>query len=326
MPDAHRKRGQRARTRRRLAIVGLSLFVVVDLALVAFALTREPDGLAADADTSAPSAPVASSSTPTTTPTVTATPAPAAEAAPLNRMISAVDGTTAWRAETGACTPDAESTPATLQTTNSAGAGWISTEVTSDAGVAGVDRLQATEAATVFVVGPAGSSCETAFAQTFTSGAAFGDYPDRLDASWYVPRSDRSVVHAPFSEQAAPCPAVVDLAVVSDTQAAVLCSDRTLFRTTDAASSWDAGTVVEGAVAIAADSGRFVVASTGVDGCDGTRVATTGSTADDVMKPAGCSAVTSDEPGSVAVSAASGSVWLWAGDDVVVSIDGGVTW
>ena len=54
MTDARRKRGQRARTRRRLAIVGLSLFVVVDLALVAFALTREPDGLAADADTSTP--------------------------------------------------------------------------------------------------------------------------------------------------------------------------------------------------------------------------------------------------------------------------------
>jgi len=326
MTDARRKRGQRARTRRRLAIVGLSLFVVVDLALVAFALTREPDGLAAEAETSAPSAPVASSPTPTTTPTATATPAPAAEAAPLNRMISAVDGTTAWRAEAGACTSDAEIVPATLQTTDTAGTDWTSSAITTAVGFAGVDRVQASEAATVFVVGPAGPSCETAFAQTFTSGAAFGEYPDRLDASWYVARSDRAVVHAPFSENPAPCASVVDLAVVSDTQAAVLCSDRTVYRTTDAATSWDAGVTVEGAVAIAAASGTFYVASTGAAGCDGTQIATTSSSADDVMTPVGCSTATTDEPGSVAVSAASGSVWLWAGDDVVVSTDGGVTW
>ena len=326
MTDARRKRGQRARTRRRLAIVGLSLFVVVDLALVAFALTREPDGLAADADTSAPSAPAASSTTPSTTPTATATPAPAAEAAPLNRMISAVDGTTAWRAEAGACTPDAESTPATLQLTDSTGAEWTTSAIPAAVGVVGVDRLQASEAATAFVVGPVGSTCEPTFAQTFTSGADFGEYPDRLDASWYVSRSDRSVVHAPFSENPAPCASVVDLAVVSDTQAAVLCSDRTVYRTTDAAASWDAGAPVEGAVAIAAASGTFYVASTGAAGCDGTQIATTSSSADDVMTPVGCSPATTDEPGSVAVSAASGSVWLWAGDDVAVSIDGGVTW
>jgi len=326
MPDARRKRGQRAMTRRRLAIAGIAAFVLVDLGLVALAVTREPSGLASEAgDATLPTASVAP---PEASESATPTPSPTVEAAavPVTRHLSAVDGQTAWRADTGACTPGSAATPLTLEVSTTGGSSWVASTVTTPGAVAGVDRLQASDASTAFVVGPAGEDCSTAFTQTFSAGAAFRDYPDRLPSAWYVARSNQAVVHSPSGDRTAPCPVVVDLAVVSDSQAAVLCADRTLYRTADAAASWDAGTVVPGAVALTVDAGTFVVASVGVDGCEGTQVASTASAADAVVTPTGCSPVTSAEPGQVAVSAAAGSVWLWAGDDLAVSSDAGVTW
>lgn len=324
MPDARRKRGSRARARRRLALVGIGAFVLVDLGLVAFALTREPSGLAADAEPAAPSVPASS---PTTAePGPTATPTTVAEAVAPTRLLSAVDAVTAWRAQAGTCTPGTTETVPTLELTTSAGAAWSPSSASTDGALAGIDRVQATDAATAFVVGPSSPTCAPSFAQTFSGGAAYRDYPERLAASWYVARTAPGTVHSPSGDRPAPCASVVDLAVVSDTEAGVLCSDRRFFRTGDGASTWDAGSVVDGAVAITASSGSYVVATSGAADCNGTALVTpqaaTGATATRV----GCAPASSETPGSLALSAGAGSVWLWAGDDVLVSTDGGVTW
>ncbi|ROS54731.1 hypothetical protein [Frigoribacterium sp. PhB24] len=324
MPDARRKRGSRARARRRLAIVGISAFVLVDLGLVALALTREPSGLAADAQPAASPAPVPVETT--AEPEPTETPTAVAEAVPPTRLLSAVDADTAWRAEAGTCTPGTPGTTPTLELTTSAGDAWAPSSVSTTGSPAGVDRLQATDAASAFVVGPSGSTCTPAFSQTFSGGAEYRNYPERLAASWYVARTAPDVVHSPSGDHEAPCPAVVDLAVVSDAQAGVLCSDRRFFRTGDGASTWDAGTVVDGAVAVTAVSGRFLVASVGAVDCDGTAVDSPATTAGATSTRVGCAPASSDTPGSVALSGGGGSVWLWAGDDVLVSADGGVTW
>jgi hypothetical protein len=325
MPDARRKRGQRATTRRRLAIIGIAAFLLVDLGLVAVAVTREPSGLAADAETPAATS---TPSTPTPEPVETpvATPTAAPDAVPTSRLLSAVDGDTAWRSEAGTCTPGSDPTPTTLEATTTGGDSWTPSTVTTPGLVAGVDRLQATDASTAFVVGPAGTSCETAFAQTFSAGAAFRDYPDRLAGAWHVARSDRAVVHSPIGDQVAPCPVVVDLAVVSDTQAAVLCADHTLYRTDDGAASWDGGTTVDGAVAVSAEVGTVYVASADAPDCAGTQISSSPATDDAPVTPVGCASATSDQPGTVALSATAGAVWLWAGETVLVSRDGGSTW
>lgn len=324
MPDARRKRGQRASTRRRLAVLGIATFLLVDVGLIAVAVTREPAGLAADREPAAlPSSSPVEESTAPAAPTPSPTPTQAAAVQPT-RLLSAVDGDTAWRAEAGTCTPGTDTAELTLETTATGGADWSSTSVETDVGLAGIDRLQAADAATVFVVGPAGATCAPAFAQTFSGGAEFGDYPDRLAAAWYVARTDTGTVHSPSGDHAAPCP-VIDLAVVSDTRAGVLCGDGTLHRTVDGATSWDAGVVVEGALAVAADAGAYLVASGGVVGCDGVAVASVGDTAT-APAPVGCAPVTVDNPGTVAASASAGSLWIWAGDAVVVSADGGSTW
>ncbi|MBF4578663.1 hypothetical protein [Frigoribacterium sp. VKM Ac-2530] len=320
MPDVRRKRGQRATTRRRLAVAGIGAFVLVDLALVAVALTAEPAGLAADRapvalPSSLPSEPAAEP-----TPTVT-TPAPAV--APT-RALSAVDAETAWRSQAGSCAPGGTADDLVLESTTSGGGTWSATSVSSEAALAGVDRLQATAADTVFVVGPAGAGCTPSFAQTFTGGAEFRDYPDRLAAAWFVSRTSTSTVHSPAGDRPAPC-AVIDLAVAGDARAAVLCGDGTVHRTVDSASTWDAGTAVQGAVALTSGAGGYLVAASGAAGCDGVAISSVVDSATAVA-PLGCAPATVDAPGAVAVSAAAGSLWLWAGDAVLVSADGGRTW
>jgi hypothetical protein len=42
--------------------------------------------------------------------------------------------------------------------------------------------------------------------------------------------------------------------------------------------------------------------------------------------PAGCAGTISPAPGTVAIGGGSGAVWLWAGDSVLRSTDGGVSW
>lgn len=324
MPDARRKRGSRARTRRRLALIGIGAFVLVDLGLVALALTREPSGLAADAEPAVTSTPLPVETT--AAPEPTETPTPVAEAVTPTRLLSAVDAVTAWRAESGTCTPGTAGPSPTLELTTSAGATWSPLSVSTSGDPAAIDRVQATDAASAFVVGPAGTTCATAFAQTFSGGAEFRDYPERLAASWFVARSAPGTMHSPAGDRPAPCAAVVDLAVVSDAEAGVLCSDRRFFRTVDGADTWDAGTPVDGAVAITADDSEYLVAALGAADCEGTALEAPSATPGTVATRVGCAPVSSETPGSVALSAGGGSVWLWAGDDVLVSFDGGVTW
>ena len=326
MSDQRRFRGTRATRRRRLALVGIGVFVLVDLALVALALTREPAGLSSDdaaavRPSSAASAPATTEPAPTPTPTPTAAP----ESAPTTRSLSAVDGTRAWRADAGTCTPGSEATVA-VESTSTGGDSWVASPVTTSGELHGIDRVQVTGADTVFVIGPAGAECTTAFAQTFSAGSAFRDYPERLAVSWYVSRDDRATVHSPAGDRPAPCAAVVDVAVVSDAQAAVLCSDQRLFRTADGAASWDAGTPVAGAAAVASGDGSYVVAASGASDCAGTGISSTGVAAGSPVEPIGCAPASVTTPGAVALSEAAGSVWLWAGDDVSVSRDGGRTW
>ncbi|MBF4599898.1 hypothetical protein ITJ55_03650 [Frigoribacterium sp. VKM Ac-1396] len=324
MPDTRRKRGSRSRARRRLAVVGIGAFVLVDLGLVAFALTREPSGLAADAEPGPTSSTAAVGAQPSASPS--ATQSVATEAVPPTRLLSAVDGDTAWRAEAGTCSPGAQATAPSLESTTTAGETWAPSAVSTAIAPSGVDRLEATDETTAFVVGPAGSTCAPAFSQTFSGGAAYADYPDRLTGSWYVARTDRGTVHSPAGGRAAPCPVVVDLAVVSDAEGGVLCSDRTFFRTLDGGDTWDAGTVVDGAVSVTADVGTYLVASVGAADCAGTAVSVPSSTPGSAATRVGCAPATSETPGAIALSAGTDALWLWADDAVLVSTDGGVTW
>jgi hypothetical protein len=285
-----------------LAIGALALVV---LALVVFALSSTRAGATAEAPRPIPTLAGSVSSEPTAAPTPTAPATPAAThvvSVPPTRILAAVDGTTAWRALTGNC----PATPA-------------SPELTADSGATGK---------IVSLVGLAAADCAPQFVKTFVGGDNFKSYPDKLDGSWYVNPADRAAVHSPAGDAPAPCPSVIALAPRNENSAAVLCANQTVFTTTDGAQTWSPAKAIPGAVNLNATQMGYVIAAVGLPECAGVQLISLSNEASTVT-PTGCllvDAPVQTMPGNVAVSEASGTVWLWVGDQLKRSSDRGATW
>jgi hypothetical protein len=237
-------------------------------------------------------------------------------------LLAAVDATTAWRAQTGAC----PATAAAPQLTTDSGATWDTTDASGPTDVTAPQSLTVTSSSTVELLGLAKSGCAPQVVKTFVSGDNYKSYPEKVATSWYVDPANRARVHAPGADHAAPCTAVVSLAPQSDTAAAALCADGRLFSTTDAAATWSAPATLPGAIALAPASTGYLVVSAGRPECAGAQLLTVTDAL--VATVAGCYATSTPAaalPGTVAVSEAAGTIWLWAGNTVVRSTDAGAT-
>ena len=293
-------------------------FLTVDAVLLAAAL-RPPDLSARPPHT-----------IPTFTPTPTDGPSPTAgiitAAVPSNRVLSALDDGTAWRAGTGTC-PDTAASP---ERSTDGGATWVPTDATGTAEVLAPQTLWVLDRMTVELVALDEVDCTPQFVKTFVDGADYARYPAQLATSWYVDPADRSAVHTPAGKMAAPCAAVVSLAAASASagSAALLCADQTVFLTTDSGKGWSQSVRVIGAVNLGVTQMGYVIAAVGLPECAGVQLIAL-SVNPTTVTPTGCLPV--DEPaetmqGNVAVAEAAGTLWVWAGDSVMRSIDQGTSW
>ena len=302
-----------------MATIAIIVLVVIDVALVAWALSPRDPGEAGDARVAVEQPPTPSPDP--AEPAPSEEPAPVPEQAepqpgvPLQRIIDASSSDDAWRVETGSC-PDGGGS---VERTTDGGESWEAAEIDQDAFV----RLKDSGGATAWVVAVEGEDCEPVFVGTTTGGQEWGVLPGSLAAAWYVEPGDGAAVHSPEGVQAGPCDAdVVDLAPVTSEDAGLLCPDGRVFTTDDGAVSWGERVVVPGAVALTDADGGYLAAALGAEGCDGVQVVTAGEGSAEAL---GCAAGPG-EAGQVALSAFGETVWLWAGADVRVSGDGGRTW
>ncbi|MCW2956399.1 MAG: hypothetical protein JWO69_1268, partial [Thermoleophilia bacterium] len=187
-------------------------------------------------------------------------------------------------------------------------------------------RIEAVDSAYVFLITLDSENCGPQFSATYTAGEAWEAYTDaRLVGSWFVRPDARDRVVSPAGRHGAPCE-VAALAPRDEMEAAVLCSDRRVFRTFDSGRTWDDGVQVPGAVALDDTVAGYVVAATGLEGCDGVQIATVlAEESDESVDVRGC--VPSAAPArDVTVGAAGASIWVWAGEEVSRSLDEGETW
>ena len=316
--DRRRRRGSRAK--RPLLIAGLGAFVIVDAALVGYAVLS-PD-FSADDETPAFAVPTAEAPGPEQSATpIPQEAGPVDLAAPISFM-SAIDGSTAYRTTAGSCV--STSAPV-LEKTVDGGGTWASAALTTD--LRSVFRLQAVDGAYAFLAGQGGATCSVGVTATYTSGAGFQTYPDRVASTWYVDPAVNSVVHSPTGDQAAPCQ-VAALAASSDLSAAVLCTDRTLHQSADGGSTWDGGVAVAGAASLTTTSRGFAVAVLGADDCDGVQVVSIalGSASVQALGCAPAASAGDLSPSDVVIASGSGAFWVKAQDTVLVSADQGRTW
>ena len=313
-------------SRRRLWVyLAVAAFLLVDIALIAFALNSNRPSDAAEEARPAPTYGTQTTSDDAATPVSPSAPAASAIAAvPPTRFLSGVDDTTAWRAVTGEC-PAAQAEP---ELTTDSGTSWTTTNATGPTEITAPQSLDATSESIVEFVGLSGVDCAPDFVQTFVGGDTFKSYPDKLASSWFVDPADRATVHSPAGETTAPCDSVIALAPRDADSAALLCADQTVFTTTDAAAAWSSPITIPGAVNLAVTGAGYAVAAVGLPECAGVQLIALSDESREVT-PMGCLLVEAPAeitPGSVAISEAADILWLWVGETVHRSLDGGLAW
>lgn len=309
------------------AWVGLALLVGVNVFLVVLLLNPDvavwPLGDAASASESADGADLAASgeATPADATPAEEPAAPVSRAAPTERVLTVASERLAWRAVVGTC-----GAPGLLEHSSDGGVTWTA----QDVGLAPIARLKATSATSVFAIG-GGEDCAPTFRLSTTAGTAWTTTDTELPGSWYLEPAARDAlqaqVHGPRGDLVAPCPTgVVDLAALDDARAGLLCVDGSFQTTDDGGASWSQEGAAPDAVAIAPAGGAYVVAAVR-EPCAGLAVLTVANDGTGLdAAPTACAPVDVAAPGQVAVAAVGSAVWVWAGDLVVVSRDGGVTW
>ena len=308
--------------RRRLLISGLAVFLLFDVALVSFALTAQKP--TANAGTVVEPVEI---TTPTAEPAATEQPVgapvetPSLISPPPTRIITALDASTLWRANTGDC-PAATATP---ELSTDAGDTWTARDASADTDSSAILSIYVDSESEASMVTLTAKDCAPQRVTTFVAGDQWQEYPDRVGADWFVDPTDRATVHSPTGAFPAPCTSVIALAPRTDSAAAVLCSDGTMYRTDDAAETFGPGIALPGAANLTVSDDGYIIVATDQAGCAGAQLLTMSNELDGALSPNGCreTAVTS---GDLAVASADGIVWLWSGDEMSKSSDGGATW
>jgi len=304
--------------------IGIVAFLAVDVALVWWALaatsrsaaeTAEPLPLSAFAPAPTPKPATARA---VSTPTPTPTPEPLVLES-MARQLQPIDGSRAWRSASTACAG-----PSTIEWTEDGGASWTAWSAGDDvAGILGIVSYD--DASVVGIVAMLGGDCRAEYRMSYTAGEFWGAYPDEQPEFALVDPASRAAVLTSAGPITSPCGEISELA---ETPAglAVLCTSTALTVTSpDLASSMPVA--LEGqAVAVTQAGDGYLVAARRDPGCAGglelSRVGVDGSVA-----PAVCLPGFADETAPVTLAAAAdGTLWLWAGDRVGVSGDGGASW
>lgn len=332
-------------SRRRVWVyAAVGVFLIIDAILVTTALTST--GVDTSLPAAAPAAPVAPTLTATPAPTATTAPSVVVSPVPATRVLSAASSTVAWRAVTGTC-PNPLAAPAI---STDSGATWTTTDANGPTGITALQSINASNGSVAQFVGFAATDCSPMVIRTFVGGDNYSA-ADELRSSWYVDPANRAELHGPSGVQAAPCDQVVALSPGTGANAAaVLCSDSRVFATTDAAISWSEPLAVSGALTLTATPDGYLIAADGSatgqppvaensdinpGACLGLSIIRV-TTADDAaattaLTPTttGCY-VTAETPAAladtIAIAVADDTLWLWIGDAIWRSSDGGRTW
>lgn len=302
--------------RRVLIIVGLALFLVADVVLVGLALTA--NGRSTDTPTQRP--------LPTFGTSATATPEPSEEPAAAEstgRFLLAGSTNVLWRATEGTC-----DVPAVVERSTDAGVTWAVLPTGTAMDLRIVHALTATGPDELQLVGAAGADCSVGGFASTDAGDTWSAAPDLPTTVAYetTPAPDGSTaVVLDGQPVAAPCPAVEVLTANTD---------RTVVACSAVLAEWDATTgswtaiPFAGIHAVDVDAEQILFAARGVPGCTGLgvlRVSGSILTSGSATENVGCVA-DADVSAPAAMSAIEGTSWLWVGDAVLRSTDGGGSW
>lgn len=304
--------------RRTLALIGLALFLVADVILVGLALTA--NGRSTDEPTQRPIPTFGGTPSATASPEVTEEPA-AAE--PTERFIAAGSATVLWRATQGTC-----EAPAVVERSEDAGVTWAVMPTAQAFDLRVVYALTATSEDEVQLVGSAGADCAVGGFSSTDAGDTWNSSPELLSTVAHqtpAAADGSSAVVLAGQTVAAPCPGVEAMAAGSE---------RTVAACSAVLAEWDATTGTWSAIpfagihALDVQAEQIVFAARGVPGCAGLgvlRVSGATLTSASSTESIGCVS-DADLAAPAALASTDGASWLWVGDAMFTTSDGGATW
>lgn len=223
----------------------------------------------------------------------------------------------AWRAVFGPCPTDPE-----VEVSRDGGRTWNSTS----AGLRSITRLRSYSESSVFAVGGA-KDCAARYVATGGPSESWGSNEQMLDETWYRLPDKPYRVHAPSGRLSSPCDRELgDLAGLGDSNAAALCTNGQVRLTDDRGRNWRDLKGGDAGLAVGADDGVYALATLRA-GCDGVAVTVLDPGAERVdIGEARCAPVDRVAADQLALSVRGQVIWLWAGDEVAVSTDRGLSW
>ncbi|GAA1838440.1 hypothetical protein [Agromyces salentinus] len=294
------------------AVAAIVVFVLVDAALVWWAITSVRSDASPPQGEVLPTLPPPASESPSE-PTSSPSPAADADAVPTvvrpTVVLAALDANLAYRGVVGRC-PDAA---AALEVSVDGGATWTPAYT---AGLTDLQSIDPSDADIVTMIARDPTSCGVGGYRSFVQGDDW-EPAGELEPTWYL---DGAQVVGPAGAST-PCDGPVQVAATSTETATVFCESGKAVVTNDSGASWSVTELPPGALAITATPELTLVAVTG-DGCRGIRIAKLASDA----APGAC--LEADlTPGTTVIDVASdGTVWAYAGGVLARSTDGGATW
>ncbi|PZE90451.1 hypothetical protein [Curtobacterium sp. MCBD17_008] len=284
------------------------VLVVVDIALVTLALGRTAPN-AGD-----PAGPIPTfSSSPDSSASPTASADAADAAAVTRRFLTAVDGQEAWRATGTTCGGPAP----TLEHTVDGGATWVPVALGPDVSTLMAIRASSTD---LTILAGVGEDCATTVRTSADDGVTWtAGSPGAAGAGI----STAGIVLATGVVES-PC-GRPKKAYQGQQTSVVICEGKV---------EWRSGTgewvevPVDGVRAMADNDDEYLLARVGAEGCAGVEIASLnaiGVTPDTATPAIGCAADAATI-GPIGLDRAGDDIWLWAGDAVSVSADGGATW
>lgn len=310
------------------ALIGLGFILVAAVLLSALALQKARPQVTAAGETPG-FTPGASQSMPGDTneseiPVPSAPEQPSSEdlqVSPLTHVLSAANADVAYRAVTGPC----PATGGVVEVTADGGASWVPYDLAPYNTVSAVQRIFSGEDGAAGVVTLNADNCaELLLLETVSLGDTWQSNPAGTDALWMLDPADPSVLRVPNADPVQlPCVGA-RLAVGTETSLAVLCENTAIAISSDAGANWRMSDPFPGAAAITGIGQTFYLTQTGQADCDGTLVLALGP---DFVPTVSSCVLGGGSPSETAISAAiGGSLWLWSGNQVVKSLDGGANW
>jgi hypothetical protein len=194
-------------------------------------------------------------------------------------------------------------------------------------GSAPIVLLGAEPGGDLFTIGGTGQTCSIRSMAYAGDGTVLASSTSPANV-WFSTPHDRDEINGPGGTQATPCKGhVVGLAPLNPSRAVVICDSGAAMSSRNSGNSWRELARIPNTLAVSAGSGRYWLASTS-EGCDGVTVQSVTEKSGALSRGrTRCARGLDAAGGQVAFDVTGGgTIWLWSGDRVAVSEDGGQTW